>query len=273
MKKSYLLFVVTSQIIYSCASPDNTENYNYQEKFSERTFTHLDKEQPKLTSNKRISPSEESYPGINSSKKYFLKSPEIPKSTKANQVDIEIPDIKSSIVEKPNDDDDDDDQVFSGSLDSENPDIEENKAENKKQGGYYKVGTPYKIAGITYYPEKYDNFEEVGLASWYGAEFDGKATANGEIYHMQDFTAAHRTLPLPSMVKVTNLSNGKSVVVRVNDRGPFASNRVIDVSERAAEKLGFKGRGTTTVKVQFLKDETRALLVKISKEKNEQLQK
>jgi rare lipoprotein A (peptidoglycan hydrolase) len=270
MKKLHLLLIMTSQMFYSCASPENTENYSYQEKTPERSFTNLDKEQPRLSSNLRVSPSETSYPGKNSSKKYILKNPEAPKSEVTNKVDIDIPNIESPLVDKP-EEDEDGDQVISTPLENETPNDVENKPvdDSKKQGGYYKIGNPYKIAGITYYPEKYDNFEEVGLASWYGIDFDGKTTANGEVYHMQDFTAAHRTLPLPSMVKVTNLSNGKSVIVRVNDRGPFASNRVIDVSERAAEQLGFKGKGTTTVKVQFLKDETRALLVKINKEKNE----
>lgn len=122
--------------------------------------------------------------------------------------------------------------------------------------GQYKVGNPYQIEDIVYYPQEYDYYEEVGVASWYGDDFHGRSTANGEIYNMGAMTAAHQTLPLPSMVRVTNLSNGKNVVVRVNDRGPFAKSRIIDVSESAADKLGFKGRGTATVKVELLEKET-----------------
>lgn len=129
--------------------------------------------------------------------------------------------------------------------------------------GQYKIGNPYKIKGITYYPEDFEMYEEYGRASWYGDQFHGKRTANGEIYNMGEMTAAHRTLPLPSIVRVTNLDNNKSVILRVSDRGPYAKNRVIDVSESAAVKLGFKNRGTANVKVEFLPEETKKLLAKI----------
>lgn len=123
--------------------------------------------------------------------------------------------------------------------------------------GDFKVGNPYKIKGRTYYPsEKYDH-SEVGIASWYGPGFHGKMTANGEIFNRNELTAAHRTLQMPSMVRVTNLRNGKSLVVRVNDRGPFAHDRVIDLSERAAELLGFKRDGTTKVRIDILEKESR----------------
>jgi len=130
--------------------------------------------------------------------------------------------------------------------------------------GHYKVGQPYEIKGVTYYPQEYENYEEVGQASWYGGDFHGKVTANGEIYNMKDMTAAHRTLPLPSMVRVTNLDNGKSVVVRINDRGPFSSKRIIDLSESVADELDFKNKGIANVKVQFLGDETKTLLSKLN---------
>ncbi len=125
--------------------------------------------------------------------------------------------------------------------------------------GQYKVGNPYQIEDTVYYPQEYEYNEEVGKASWYGDEFHGRSTANGERYNLGALTAAHQTLPLPSMVRVTNLDNGKNVVVRVNDRGPFAKSRIIDVSEAAADKLGFKGRGTATVKVELLEKETNEL--------------
>lgn len=130
--------------------------------------------------------------------------------------------------------------------------------------GHYKIGNPYQVQDITYYPQEYDYYEEVGTASWYGADFHGKMTANGETYNLGAMTAAHQTLPLPSMVKVTNLNNGKSVVVRVNDRGPFAKSRIIDLSESAAEKLGYKDKGTATVKVEYLEKETKDLLATLN---------
>ncbi len=126
--------------------------------------------------------------------------------------------------------------------------------------GKYKVGSRYEIAGVEYQPQQYDNFEEVGVASWYGDDFHGKKTANGEIYHMGDMTAAHPTLPLPSMVRITNLGNGKFVKVRVNDRGPFSKKRIVDVSEKAARELGFKDNGTANVKLEYLKEDTERLL-------------
>ncbi len=129
--------------------------------------------------------------------------------------------------------------------------------------GHFKVGNEYQVEGISYVPQNYEDFEETGVASWYGDDFHGKLTANGETYNMETLTAAHPTLPLPSMVKVTNLRNSKSVVVRVNDRGPFAKERIIDVSERAAEMLGFKDKGTTEVKVELLRSETEELLKKL----------
>lgn len=127
------------------------------------------------------------------------------------------------------------------------------------QGGSYKVGNPYKIKGKWYYPKEDYNYSEIGIASWYGKDFHAKKTANGEKYDMNSLSAAHRTLPLPSIVKVTNLQNGRSLVLRVNDRGPYAQNRIIDVSKRAASLLGFQTQGTTKVKVEILENESKAL--------------
>jgi len=129
--------------------------------------------------------------------------------------------------------------------------------------GHFKIGQPYTAFGVSYTPQDYESYEEIGTASWYGSEFNGKKTANGEIYNMGDLTAAHPTLPLPSLIRVTNLQNGKTQILRVNDRGPFAKNRVIDVSEKAAEVLGFKGKGTTQVKVELLREDTDLLLEKL----------
>ena len=127
------------------------------------------------------------------------------------------------------------------------------------QGGVYKVGNPYKIMGKWYYPKEDYDYSEVGVASWYGADFHAKKTANGERYDMNSLTAAHRTLPLPSIVKVTNLQNGRSLVLRVNDRGPYAKSRIIDVSKRAAQLLGFQAQGTTKVRVEVMEKESKAL--------------
>lgn len=119
-------------------------------------------------------------------------------------------------------------------------------------GGYYKVGNPYKIAGRTYYPKEQPSYNKVGIASWYGEAFHKRKTANGEWYDMNALTAAHPTLPLPSYVRVTNLDNNKSIVVRVNDRGPYAHDRIIDMSKRSAVMLGFQNKGLTKVRVQYL---------------------
>ncbi|MBR1649233.1 MAG: septal ring lytic transglycosylase RlpA family protein [Alphaproteobacteria bacterium] len=127
------------------------------------------------------------------------------------------------------------------------------------QGGVYKVGKPYKILGRWYYPKEDYNYSEVGTASWYGPDFHSKRTANGEKYDMHSLTAAHRTLPLPSIVRVTNLENGRSLVVRVNDRGPYARNRIIDVSKKVAQLLGFLEQGTAKVRVEVLEKESKNL--------------
>ena len=121
-----------------------------------------------------------------------------------------------------------------------------------KGGGIYKVGNPYKVGGEWFYPKEDPNYRNVGIASWYGLDFHGRRTANGEIYDMDSLSAAHPTLPLPTYAKVKNLENGREVVVRINDRGPFARGREIDVSKRAAEELGFQRKGTTKVQVTYL---------------------
>jgi rare lipoprotein A len=118
--------------------------------------------------------------------------------------------------------------------------------------GVYRIGKPYQIGDTWYYPREQPDYDETGIASWYGPTFYGHRTANGEIFTAADLTAAHRTLPLPVNVRVTNLDNGKSLIVRVNDRGPFAKGRIIDLSERAAELLGYKEKGTARVRVTFV---------------------
>ena len=121
-----------------------------------------------------------------------------------------------------------------------------------KGGGTYRVGKPYTVAGRVYVPEEDTSYREEGMASWYGDDFHGRLTANGEIFDMASLTAAHPTLPMPSYARVTNLSNGKSLIVRVNDRGPYHGNRLIDVSNRAAELLEFKGNGVARVRVEYV---------------------
>jgi rare lipoprotein A len=120
-------------------------------------------------------------------------------------------------------------------------------------GGIHKTGNPYKIGGRWYTPMPFENaYDQTGVASWYGRDFDGKPTANGEIYDMHALSAAHKTLPLPTLVRVTNLENGRSVIVRVNDRGPFVKERLIDLSYAAAKELRYARNGTAHVRVQSL---------------------
>ena len=126
----------------------------------------------------------------------------------------------------------------------------------EKSKGRYKVGKPYKIQGTWYYPAVNYSYLEKGVASWYGPKFHGKKTANGEIFDMNAVSAAHRTLPMPSIVRVTNLNNGRSLKLKVNDRGPFAKNRIIDLSRRAAQLLGFEREGTALGRVEIVADES-----------------
>ncbi len=118
-------------------------------------------------------------------------------------------------------------------------------------GGRYQVGKPYKIAGKTYVPSE-KPYAVVGAASWYGSDFHGRKTANGEVFDRKSLSAAHPTMPLPSYARVTNLRNAHSIVVRVNDRGPYHGGRVMDVSERVAEALDFRSSGTAHVKVEWM---------------------
>lgn len=126
-------------------------------------------------------------------------------------------------------------------------------------GERYKVGKPYQIKGQWYYPKVDYQYVEEGIASWYGPNFHGRSTANGAVFDMNKVSAAHRTLPLPSMVRVTNLENGRSIRVKVNDRGPFAHRRIIDLSRRAAQLLGFERQGTALVRVEILAAESQKL--------------
>lgn len=117
---------------------------------------------------------------------------------------------------------------------------------------HYKIGDPYRINGKTYYPREEPDYEAVGTASWYGDAFDGKRTANGEIFDKNRLSAAHTTMPLPSLVEVENVENGRRVVVRVNDRGPFVDDRLIDLSHAAARALDFERAGLAKVRVRYL---------------------
>lgn len=142
----------------------------------------------------------------------------------------------------------------------------------KGQGGMYKVGNPYKIKGTTYYPKEDYHYSEVGIASWYGSDFHNRRTANGEKYDMNTLTAAHRTLPLPSIVRVTNLENGRSLVLRVNDRGPYAKSRIIDISKRGAQLLGYQVQGTAKVRVELLEKESKELKAALLGQKVENIE-
>ncbi|MTJ80516.1 MAG: septal ring lytic transglycosylase RlpA family protein [Telmatospirillum sp.] len=140
-----------------------------------------------------------------------------------------------------------------------------------QEGAGYKIGKPYQIGGVWYYPQEDFNYDETGIASWYGPDFHGKYTANGEVFDQNEVSAAHRTLPMPSIVRVTNLDNGRSLVVRVNDRGPFAHNRIIDLSRRSAQLLGMEAQGTARVRVEIMAEESKALAFRL-KSKTEEAQ-
>ncbi|WP_196258334.1 septal ring lytic transglycosylase RlpA family protein [Pelagibacterium limicola] len=139
-----------------------------------------------------------------------------------------------------------------------------------KGGGRYHVGQPYTVAGQRFVPQEQPNLDVTGRASWYGPAFHGRLTANGEVFDMNHLSGAHPTLPLPSYVRVTNLDNGHSTLVRINDRGPFSNGRVIDLSRRTAEVLGYANRGTANVRVQYVGpaplegDDTRFLVASIN---------
>ncbi len=120
-----------------------------------------------------------------------------------------------------------------------------------KVRGVYKVGKPYVVAGQTYYPAENPSYDRTGIASWYGTDFHGKQTANGELFDMGAISAAHPTLPLPSLAYVTNLRNGRTILVRVNDRGPYKPGRIIDMSKHSAGLLGFESQGTTEIRVRY----------------------
>lgn len=143
----------------------------------------------------------------------------------------------------------------------------EKAGEPQKGKGHYKVGNPYQIKGVWYYPAVDYDYDETGIASWYGPNFDGRPTANGETFDMNLVSAAHRTLPMPSWVQVTNLDNGRTMKIRVNDRGPYAHGRIIDLSRRAAQLLGYERQGTARVRVQILPDDSRAEIVRMKGEK------
>ena len=131
------------------------------------------------------------------------------------------------------------------------------KEEKKRiQKPIYKIGKKYNVGGKYYYPKKDLYYNKTGIASWYGPKFHGKLTANGEIYNQYALTAAHKTLPLPSAVKVTNLKNNKSIILRINDRGPFVNDRIIDLSSKAADILDLKREGTGLVRVQILREKS-----------------
>ncbi len=139
------------------------------------------------------------------------------------------------------------------------PNATSNRDAYLAQQGNFKIGKPYTVLGQTYIPQETYEYLETGIASWYGPGFHGSRTASGEKYDQHEMTAAHRTLQMPSLVRVTNLDNGRSVIVRVNDRGPFAKGRVMDVSQLAAKNLGMIGAGTAKVKLELLPLESRAI--------------
>jgi rare lipoprotein A len=138
-----------------------------------------------------------------------------------------------------------------------------------KSSPVYKVGKPYQVDGVWYYPGADYSYVATGIASWYGPDFHGKLTANGEVFDMNEVTGAHKTLPLPTIARVTNLDNGRSIMVRINDRGPFVNGRIIDLSRRAAQLLGFEQAGTAKVRVEVEADQSRQLALSLPHDSNE----
>lgn len=132
------------------------------------------------------------------------------------------------------------------------PRVSNKRTKLPRGGGRDQTGKPYQVRGKWYYPKEDKDYRKVGAASWYGDAFHGRLTANGEIYDMTHLTAAHPTMPLPSYARVTNLKNGDSIIVRVNDRGPYDSGRIIDLSHKAADMLGYTTAGTTKVEVEYV---------------------
>jgi rare lipoprotein A len=121
-----------------------------------------------------------------------------------------------------------------------------------KGGGSFKIGRPYELNGRTYVPAEDPYYRSEGIASWYGPDFHGKPTANGETFDMNGISAAHPTLPMPSYLRVTNIANGRSIIVRINDRGPYAKERVTDLSVGAAKALGFYDQGLARVRIEYV---------------------
>jgi rare lipoprotein A len=132
------------------------------------------------------------------------------------------------------------------------PRVTDKRSRLPRGGGRDQTGKPYKVRGVWYYPKEEKSYRKVGAASWYGDAFHGRLTANGEIYDQTHLTAAHPTMPLPSYARVTNVKNGSSIIVRVNDRGPYAPGRIIDLSRRAAEMLDYTHAGVAKVKVEYV---------------------
>lgn len=132
------------------------------------------------------------------------------------------------------------------------PRVADSKPAGKSGGRVPGTMRPYQVNGTWYKPREQPDYDETGVASWYGQQFHNRQTANGEMFDMWVVSAAHKTLPLPSIVEVTNLDNGRKIKVRVNDRGPFVSGRIIDMSRAGADALGFSGKGTARVRVRYV---------------------
>ena len=250
--KFFFLHILILCSLAACGSPSKQRSKYRSHNANYKNF--------QRTSSKfvnRVRPSESMQVGSANGNSYALKNSEIKKTVESNPEGTADGAVKTAQFRQDNS------LALYSEEDVQNDDIKGAVADTENYKGIFKIGNPYEIFGVSYIPQDYDDYEEIGMASWYGDDFHGKQTANGEIYDMGSLTAAHRTLPLPSLVRVTNLQNGKTVVVRVNDRGPYAKNRIIDVSEKAANILGFKGRGTTQVKIELLRNDTDEMLKRL----------
>lgn len=144
--------------------------------------------------------------------------------------------------------------------------LSKNDSYQHQYQGHYKTGKPYIINSVRYVPytKVHNKYTQIGQASWYGKQDHNKITANGDKFNKYMLSAAHQTLPIPSIIKVTNLQNDKQLILQVSDRGPYAKNRILDVSEAAAERLGFKHLGTTNVKIEYMHEETDNFLTRLN---------
>lgn len=257
---THILLLFIFVVMQGCAAQYETEVKRYEDYFP----AHNNSRFPEDNQQQQQQQQEQQQEQQQSNNEYDVYSSE---EYSEEEVEMEVAENKSpeqnSSIEKSNVTDSGKNYSDDGFFE-EAPEEVETPVEPRSSGkckavqapGPKKIGKPYKINGVMYYPmESADGYSEVGIASWYGPGFHGKLTANGERYNQKAMTAAHKTLPLPTLVKVENLENGKSIVVRVNDRGPYSKGRIIDLTEVGARRIGMIDKGTAKVRVSVLSED------------------